>query len=324
MKKIVIIGAGQLGSRHLQGLAKSGQEISIEVVEPFETSRDTAKQRYEEIEKNPKITDINFYESIDQLSSTLDVVIIATNSDVRSKIVKELLSKKKVNNLILEKVLFQTVDEYSEIKKLLDETLTKCWVNHPRRMFPFYQKLREEIKGCKQINYSVEGGAWGLACNSLHFLDHLSYLSDKSDCVIYNDLLDPKIYETKRANYVEFNGLLTGKFDNHSFSIYSHKDQLPLSMTITTDVLKVHIDEGPGEIKIARKNNDWKWETSKEKIVYYQSELSNILIDEILTTGGCNLPCYDEAMKLHLVFIKSILLHTEKVDGKVHDVCPIT
>ena len=32
--KIALIGAGQLGSRHLQALANSSLKISIEVVEP--------------------------------------------------------------------------------------------------------------------------------------------------------------------------------------------------------------------------------------------------------------------------------------------------
>ena len=44
MKKIALIGAGQLGSRHLQGLAKSDLCLSIEVVEPFEGSKNIAKQ----------------------------------------------------------------------------------------------------------------------------------------------------------------------------------------------------------------------------------------------------------------------------------------
>ena len=119
MSKVALIGAGQLGSRHLQGLAKSSIEFSIEVVEPFQKSREVAKQRYEEIETNPKVKSIDFFESIDQLSSKIEIVIIATNADVRSKIVKELLLKKSVKNLILEKVLFQTVEEYHDVEKLL-------------------------------------------------------------------------------------------------------------------------------------------------------------------------------------------------------------
>jgi predicted dehydrogenase len=162
MKKIAIIGAGQLGSRHLQGLAKSNVEITIEVVEPFESSRQTAKLRFEEMPYNNNIKRINFFENIQDLSSKLDIVIVATNADVRYEVVKELLEKKDVEYLILEKVLFQKIDDYHKVEKLLKETKTKCWVNHPRRMYPFYKSLKEKLLLCKNINFSVSGGAWDL------------------------------------------------------------------------------------------------------------------------------------------------------------------
>lgn len=324
MKKIVLIGAGQLGSRHLQGIAHCAFDIAIEVVEPFAKSREVAKQRYEEIESNPRISSINFYESIDQLSDILDVVIIATNADVRSNLIKELLSKKQVKNFILEKVLFQTEEEYYEVEKLLKEASTKCWVNHPRRMFPFYQALKNEIKHSEQISYMVQGGAWGLGCNGLHFIDHLSFLTDNTELNIDNDFLHPHVYEAKRADYVEFNGLLKGRVGNHIFSLYSDKESVPVSITITTDTLTAFIDESNGYARIARKSNGWKWEESQEKIIYFQSELTNIVIEEIISKGNCALPTYDEAMRLHIPFIKALLSHMESVDGQVYTLCPIT
>ena len=324
MKKIVLIGAGQLGSRHLQGIAHCSFDITIEVVEPFDKSRELAKQRYEDIESNSKISSIDFYESIDQLSDTLDIVIIATNADVRSSIIKELLSKKTVHNLILEKVLFQTEEEYHEVEKLLKETSTKCWVNHPRRTFPFYQALKKEIKDSEQISYMVQGGAWGLGCNGLHFIDHLSFLSNNTELKVDNDFLHPHVYEAKRADYVEFNGLLKGRIGNHIFSLYSDKEPVPVSITITTDTLTAFIDEANGYTRIARKSNGWEWEESQQKIIYFQSELTNIVLEEIISTGSCALPTYDEAMKLHIPFLQALLSHMESVDGQVYTLCPIT
>ena len=324
MNKIILIGAGQLGSRHLQGLAKSGIEISIEIVEPFDKSREVAQQRYEEIETNSKVKSIAFFESIDELSDEIDIAIIATNADVRSKIIKELFSKKKVKNLILEKVLFQTVEEYHKVEKLLEETSTKCWVNHPRRMFPFYQALKNEIKDSGQISYMVQGGAWGLGCNGLHFIDHLAFLSDDTELKIDNDFLHPHIYESKRANHIEFNGLLKGRIGNHIFSLYSDKEPVPTSITITTDTLTAFIDEVNGYTRIARKSNDWKWEESTQKIVYFQSELTNVVIEDIIATGNCALPTYDEAMKLHIPFLQALLTHMKSVDGQIYTLCPIT
>ena len=174
MKKIAIIGAGQLGSRHLQGIAQSKINIDIEVVEPFEQSRIMAKDRYYEIENRKNINNIHFYESIKELSTNLDIVIVATGANVRSKIVIELLKLKQVKYLILEKVLFQTIEEYFIVEKILKETNTLCWVNHTRRMFPFYTKLKQLFKNSEQISYNYQGGDWGVGCNALHFIDHLA------------------------------------------------------------------------------------------------------------------------------------------------------
>jgi hypothetical protein len=324
MKKIVIIGAGQLGSRHLQGIAQSKIDISIEVVEPFESSRNIAKQRYEEIENNKHVLDINFYDSIDKLSSKIDMVIVATGADVRTKVVSELLSSKDVDNLILEKVLFQTIEEYSIMEKLLEKTNTNCWVNHPRRMFPVYKELKEKLKSATQVSYNFQAGDWGLGCNGLHFIDHLAYLTDSSKLTLNNDGLDDKIYDSKRKGFVEFNGLLTGNLDNNTFSLYSNAKDTPSIFTISSDVLIANIDEEAGIINISTKENNWNNEVKKEKIIYFQSELSNILIEDILVNDNCFLPTYKEAMNLHVPYIESLLEHMERMTGQSHKLCPIT
>ena len=51
---IGLIGAGQIGSRHLQGLAKSTLQYKIYVVDPDEKSLSVAKIRYQEV--SPKNT----------------------------------------------------------------------------------------------------------------------------------------------------------------------------------------------------------------------------------------------------------------------------
>ena len=321
---VALIGAGQLGSRHLQAMAKSQLEISIEVVEPFEGSRITAEERYHEVPTNQNITQISFLESLDELSIELDIVIIATNSDIRSQIVKDLLSKKKVNYLVLEKVLFQTVNEYFEIADLLSSTQTQCWVNHPRRMFPFYREFKNNLQDAKNVVYTVQGGEWGLACNGLHLIDHLSYLTDTHNIRLDNTFLHNKIYETKRKNFIEVNGELKGTLDNNSFSLSCQENYSPMIITIISDMLTAFIDETNGYVRYAQKSNNWQWKIINTKIVYFQSELTNLIIEGLLGKASCDLPTYNEAMNLHIPFIKSILDKMEKVNGKKYTVCPIT
>lgn len=324
MKKIALIGAGQLGSRHLQGLAKSGIAISIEVVEPFEGSRNTAKQRFEEMPANQNVIQIVFLETISQLSSHLDLVIVATNSDVRYNVVEELLRTKSVSHLILEKVLFQTISEYALVKELLIASNTKCWVNHPRRMFPFYQELKTILLDADAMHFSISGGNWGMGCNGLHFLDCMEYLTGKKVTHIHTQLLDAQLYETKRSGFKEFNGLISGKIGNHTFSMSSLPEHItPLQFSITSNVASIVMDEVNGWMRILKKDTQWTVETMSKKIVYFQSEMTNRVLEDIFT-AQCLLPTYEEAMSLHVKFLTALMNHINSFSKEHYDFCPIT
>lgn len=321
MKNIAIIGAGQLGSRHLQGVLQANSDILVGVVDPMQQSLDIAKSRADEVKHSKQVS---YHTSINELSDNLDLVIVATNANIRSKVIIELIAKKKVLNLILEKVLFQSVDEYYTIEILLDKNNINCWVNHPRRMFPIYSDLKSKLKSATQVSYVFQGGDWGLGCNSLHFIDHFSYLVGSSKLELSAELLDKKIYNSKREDFIEFNGALNGKLGNHVFSLYSNQNTAPYSLSITSDVLVAKIDESKGQILLYEKDNDWTEETIDTKIIYYQSELSSILVDEVLSTNVPKIPTYKQAMDLHIPFLKTLLNHIHTVTGKEEIICAIT
>ena len=107
MYNIAIIGSGQLGSRHLQGIKISDLSLNIEVVDSNIDALKIAEDRYNQIEGNQYIKKVSFLSSIEELSDRLDLVIIATSSAPRFTITKHLIEKRQVSNLIFEKVLFQ-------------------------------------------------------------------------------------------------------------------------------------------------------------------------------------------------------------------------
>ena len=118
MYNVAIIGAGQLGSRHLQAMKTASSSLNIWVMDNHEESLKVAKQRYDEI---PMIGEksIEYVGSIDLLPQQLDLVIVATGSKPRASIVKKLLECSKVKYLVLEKVLFPQISDYEEIENLL-------------------------------------------------------------------------------------------------------------------------------------------------------------------------------------------------------------
>ena len=323
MINVALIGAGQLGSRHLQALALSEIPMNIEVVDPFVESLKVAKERFEQMPKNNNIASVKYFESIDELSEDIYFAIVATGANVRAKIVQNLLDHSKVTNILLEKVLFQKLEEYDDIGALLKEKQVQAWVNHPRRMFPFYQKLKQELSGNKIINIELHGGAWGMGTNGLHIIDLYQYLTNADDFTMSHSL-DKEILESKRANYKEINGVIEGNNGEHSFKLICHKDNIPSTISISSDKMSLIIDEVSGTVKKATEKSGWKWVEENEKIIHFQSELTQKVLEDIYDKNECDLPKYDESKSLHIPFITLVQKHIEESTGEKLDLCPIT
>ena len=88
---VTIVGAGQIGSRHLQALSYLKNSTRIDLVDPSSESLKVAKNRYLEItpSDNPNI-ELWCHNNINALPKILDLVIIATNSSVREKVLKDI------------------------------------------------------------------------------------------------------------------------------------------------------------------------------------------------------------------------------------------
>lgn len=321
--KIGLIGVGQLGSRYLQGLTKVAVEISIEAVEPQASARKIAQDRFDEIEGS-KSKELVFLNSVDELSDDFDLVIISTNSDVRASIIRRLLGTKKVGALVLEKVLFQEINDYQEIENLLIQKNVKAWVNHASRASPFYKQVKQLLNDSQHIDINVMGGGWGMACNSLHFIDTFAFLTGNKELSLSTVNLSPRIYDAKRAGFKEVTGLLCGQLGGNNFSIHCLENYSPLSITISSENISLRIDEGNGVYEISEKVKGWVWERHQEKIVYFQSETTNSLVEDILLNGKCDLPTYADAKALHVPFITALLEHMNKYSSVKFESCPVT
>ena len=205
---VAIIGAGQLGSRHLQGLKRASLPLSITVLDSSQDSLKIAQERYEAVSAIGEKC-VKFSKDINQLPSEVDLVIVATGSKPRAAIVKSLLNVSKVKNLVLEKVLFPRLLDYEEISILLKENNVNTWVNCPRRMLGSYQQILQLIDRSKPIMMKKGGENWGLCCNGIHFVDIFMYLTGEEDFSVDTSKLNIEIVESKRPGYIEMTGELT-------------------------------------------------------------------------------------------------------------------
>lgn len=320
-----IIGAGQLGSRHLQGLLSYKKEsLNIFIIDPSDDSLFIAKQRALELEHKHSLT---FTDSFQELPKHLDFVVIATNSKVRFVVMEILLQHASVSYLILEKVLFPDLEQYDKALKMVKENNIKCWVNHPRRMYNAYRELKNVFDTNKTYTFHLTGASWGLACNGLHYIDLFEFLTDSKLSTISNDLLDGLPVESKRSGYLEFEGTLLGTLNNkHTFSITSLKNQdlIAPTMSIMTDDVRIIIQEsGTPKVYFLKKENNFDIEENSFQVLY-QSQLTGTLLEQIQTSGTCDLPSFEHASSTHKLFIESILNKWNNETNSYKSTLPIT
>lgn len=325
MYNIAIIGAGQIGSRHLQSMAQLEGKTKVQLVDPSEESLKIARERFYQVyqRESGKIELIS-NRCIDNLSESIDLAIIATSSNIRAEIIKELICKKAVKNLILEKVLFQTVGEYFTIDELLREKNIPAWVNCYMRSRDFYKSLRNQMSLSKKIEMRVEGALWGMGCNSIHFIDYFSYLTGCNDFNFTGSHLNREIIKSKRSGFMEFSGELAGKnSQGHSLVLICHdKGSAPIKININNgsnnhEIIDC-IDHVIHRVFVGGKK------TEKKVDIPFQSQSTNDLVYQICNHDKCDLTTYSDSMKLHLPLIKVLIEHMKNLSGERVEICPIT
>lgn len=306
-KNICIIGAGNIGSRHLQALAKVTSALSIQVIDPFPGSLATAKIRYEEIAGSKSQNKVTYLQDLSQITGPVDIAIIATTSNIRSAVTKQLLAQTPVKYIIFEKILFDEISQYQEMKSLLSQKKIKAWVNCPRRIMPFYKSLLDYVKGTK-IQYIVSGSQWGLACNAIHYIDHMVYLTDCSEFKVDTTHLDKSIIQSKRKGFLELTGTLLIYFKDGSLgslTCYS-TGNAPQIMQVLAKHYRSLTLETLDKSYVSDPSSNWKWQTKTTPLLY-QSGMTNSVVSSIFKTGSCGLTPFDLSVGLHLQLFKPLL-----------------
>ena len=323
MKKIYIVGAGQLGSRHLQALKNVKTSLKVKVVDPSKKSLEVAKERYDSME-GPGRHEIEYLEKIAGGGKDIDLAIIATNSNARRQVVEELLEKSKVKYFILEKLLFRKREDHEKIGKLLKKSGSRAWVNCSMRNMPFYAGLRKELKG-SQVSYLVTGSQYGLVTNSIHYIDHAAYLAGDLVYSVDTTGLDRCPIESKRKAFKELTGTLNIYFQNGSAAtlICYPTGDAPVQVEIHSDKFRCISRESEGKAWVQKASNGWKWAEVEARIPY-QSEATANLVDSIFKTGDCPLVSFEDSVKLHLPLLEALKKHLNQNSKSKIDHYPFT
>jgi hypothetical protein len=322
---IALIGAGQLGSRHLQALALMRGPAIIQVIDPSEESRKIAKDRFHEVNhKTDKSIQLQLHHSIDCLENPLDLVLIATSSDIRADLIRALINRVKVKSMLLEKVLFQKEKDYFEIQELLRKENIPAWVNFYRRDTDFFKDVKKKMNLLDEIKISIRGSLWGIGCLGTHFIDLLAFFSGCGDFEFRKSQLDKKILDAKRKGFKEFTGILEGKNSRGDSLTLNSKDH-------GNEPWVINIENGKSWHKIAEEvgGANYEYFNGQEKSncrieIPMQSQRTHLLVEKIIHENRCDLTNFHDSVILHIPLIRVLLKHLQQTTGKRVEACPIT
>ncbi len=306
LKSVCIIGSGNIGSRHLQALSQVTIPLLIQVIDPSINSLTLAKQRYSEVKIHNK-HQLEYFQDLNKVNPQIDIAIIATNSNIRFSVTEQLLDMTSVRYVIFEKILFNQKVQYAEMAKLLAKNKCEAWVNCSMRTDPFYSGLKKNFKN-SPITYIVHGSSHGLITNSIHYIDHMAYLTDCYDFTIDTDRLDKLPIKSKRYGFLELNGTLSVFFKNGSYGsfICYPSGNAPFTIEILSEKYYCLMKPLENKLLISNSESNWKWKL--ETITFlYQSQMTNIVISSLLKSGSCSLTPFDTSTSMHLNLLEPIM-----------------
>jgi len=320
MRKVIIIGLGQIGSRHLQSLAQVKTPLEIYGVDPSIESLDVAKQRFFEVD----IGNVKF-KPISEIpkGKVFDFAIVATSSLTRFTVTKQLIESNKIKNILLEKVLFAELPHYKAMSDLLNAFNVNAWVNCPMRSYPIHYQIRKKLDNSDPVKVTVEGMEWGLGCNSMHFIDLVNYFTNTALKTVDSSELIPNIFPSKRSSYIEIYGQLKCIYENeNSLNLECVQgDGYFRRMVIDNGKQSFVYDDSRGVVTHTIDG------ALNEEIPYripFQSELTGKVCEDVIGKNTCELISYADSADQHYLYVSELLRFLSKISGQTQAICNIT
>ncbi len=303
--KLVIIGLGNMGRRHLQAAVKlSGLESVI--------GYDVAPEIYSVVhafikENSLTVPDLHLEQVWESCLNQIDgntVVIVATTAKGRAELLKKVLERYPLA-VVAEKPVCQNSEELLSLREAARGTGVPVYVNLSRRSFPFYQQILHETESLGPRHVSCIF-ANGIARNGVHLLDLAVWLTRASSFRLIESRLD-EVFDLRSTGFKDFSGELSVAFGDKDSAFFSFaKNQAVFSVNVFAGHLAYHIYETTGKMVVASK--DEAFEERDASVLFTSQFMDKVLVD-ILGRQKPALPDIFEATLSHEILFAFMKHH---------------
>jgi len=300
--KILLVGAGRMGQRHLVGMSSVVEHCCI--VDPRAMNAPDLAKTIKSSGMEGRFNVVRSFDEIDP-GTTFDAAILSATANGRLNRLKKVIEL-GVSNVLVEKPLEQSREAYESIVELVKSSCVDVRCNLVRRTLEFYEDIRKE--GGPFV-ITVNAGANGLACNGIHWIDFaVNFSRAREGRLLYGEVDTTPIESGRGKEFRDYGGRGLFAFDDGSrlFISSSATSSAPESAIITQPHHQCIIDKlGDAGIMYSRMP-----ESDKPPYLYGQDYQRNLVVQNetidfpsitktwigsILSGGPCVLPTLDDS-----------------------------
>ena len=243
---------GMMGRRHLRGLVRAGYRVTA-----FDPNAASAAAARAELEADGLPAErLDWVPALP--TGRFDLAIFAETTAHRFRNLAAFLDRAAADRILLEKPLSADPAEVAAFAELLRGRglLDRVAVNFPRRAWPCHQQLASLCAGSSGFDMTLNGGAIGLGCNGIHYLDLFLYLAGGEPAEVRFARLSPqRIASGRGAEFEDFGGsfLLEGR-RGVLFAALSADSSATVTLTVRGDGFKAWLDEADRTWRLAARD----------------------------------------------------------------------
>jgi len=307
MLKIMIIGTGSIGKRHLQSVSNLNMAFELFCHDKFQKSIDSTKKFIDENKLNFK--GLYMTTNLSSILPKIDnntIIIVSTTADARLDILSKVISLKP-KAIISEKPLSQTEKVIKNILSLSKANKVPIYCNFSNHTYPGYQELLSKIKNRSKFTFNINfERSVGFACNGIHYLETVSwFLNMKKYEILDSQLIS--VFDSKRKGFQDMEGSMTFVVnDKYPCTINISGKESTNSIQISTEKELITVFEMEQKIVIIDKNQKV---AKKQFPILYTSQITEKIVNDIVNNQKPMLPLAEETFLAHLLLFDFMKRH---------------
>ena len=325
--RVLLVGCGELGSRHLQAVAALPQVRQVEVVDRRPEALALGRERLSGVADRSPSTEVRWLASLEEAAPEGDLCIVATQAHGRCQLVRQIVEQTGYRAFLLEKIVGQSVREIEDLDLVLAAREGRAWVNLKTRAYPIHQQIKAKLEPGDPILFHSMGGNHGLANNGVHTADLFVFYDEASSIEPVGIAIDPALHPSKRgSDLFDLSGTLQGRTAKGSHFVLSYASDHAQSdqITITTPRYRAIVDHMHRWAVESDASTGWAWRPVPFEGNILVSAMTKTFVADMLNSGRCQLPSLQESLVAHRFILGALQPTFIQLLERPVEACPVT